>query len=234
MHGMTRILVFFFALPALAPPIPAFGAAAAENGKAKPPELGGYARTGWLIHAGYFFHDTMFYSSARGGPHAAIARVFPLIKQAGIWTEAGCMFSSGVMDTVAADSETYRTRFETGAVYVAAGPSLAYWPVPFGLALYFHRTELEDLSKTGPLAGTRLAGSESGVGLGLVVNILVALGSPSPGKGLHVRATLGYAGFIDSTRPDVVTASEAGLTATHHKWKAFRGECLRGGVELDF
>lgn len=222
------------ALWLLVPAMFAFAAESPRQEKGRAPEAGGYARTGWMIHAGYFFHDTMFYSSGRGGPHAAVARVFPLFKRIGLWTEAGCMFYSGAMDTTAADSETYRTRFKTGAGYLAAGPSFAYWPVPFGLALYFHRTELDDLGKTGPLAGTELSGDKSGLGLGLVVNILAFLGSPERKEGLRVRATVGYAGFIDSTRPDIVTSSGSGQTATHRKWLAFRGESLRIGAELDF
>lgn len=222
------------ALLLLVPAAFAFAAGAPARDKDRAPESSGYARTGWMIHAGYFFHDTMFYSSGRGGPHAAVARVFPLFKRVGLWVEAGAMFPSGVMDTRAADSETYRTRFETRVGYLAVGPSQAYWPVPVGLALYFHRTELEDTGKTGPLAGTSLSGRESGLGLGLVVNILALLGSPERKEGLRVRATLGYVGFMDSTRPDIATSSVSGQTVIHRKWRAFRGEGLRAGAELDF
>ncbi len=190
--------------------------------------------SGWMVNAGYFFKDTMFYGSGRGGLHAAIGRIFGVTRVVGLWSETGWTSAGGTCGTVGLQGEEYRTRFSSQCLYVTLGVSVLRYSVPVGVGVYWHDTSFVSTRVTGPLAGVEASGNEHGIGTGIMVNVYIPLGGAQGRDRRRPRLILGYGGFIDWTPVDLQTdADSASLgTVIERKWRPLRGEALRVGLEF--
>ena len=191
---------------------------------------------GWMLTAGWFFKDTMFYSNARGGVHVAMGRVLRVSRNAGVWIGSGGFSSSGSFRSADSSFDEYDTSFRGWLVHTDVGLVTPWFPFPVSLVFYSHSTRIEDRALSGPFSGCLFKGSDSGAGLGMSVQIVLEFflnSSPRPPRGPAL--VVAYMGFWDLTAKDIETVKEGGGAYLVHKdWKPIRGESLRAGVEYEF
>jgi len=193
------------------------------------------AGTGWMVNAGYFFKDTMFYSNGRGGGHVNVGRLIPLPKRFGLWVGVGGFQARGTQETTGGDGNRYRTTFDSEILYTDLGLVTPLTPFPVCLVVYWHSTGFRNEGITGPLTGTTLTGDHSAIRVGFNVHLLFEYflsGARKPPRGLGL--VVGWVGFLEPSGQDLVTRDGAGNAVTLRKWKPLRGESLRVGLEYEF
>ena len=206
------------------------GSSGSATAYARPSAFG----SGLVVTAGWFFKDTMFYSKGRGGLTIGAGKAFPVARWLAVWAGAGALRAKGTMRTVVS-GEDFETFFDGDAVWGELGVVTPWLPFPIAAAVYRQRTDLDDLGLTGATAGRRLAGSADGFGAGLSVHLLFEFflsKREQPPRGLGIAFE--YVGLMDFSARTIRTMDPAGFTADHKRWKPFRGEALRLGLEYEF
>ena len=191
--------------------------------------------TGWMVNAGYFFKDTMFYSGGRGGLHISVGKMVALPYGLGLWTGAGTMRSRGTYESTLADGARYRTAFDLTVAYADLGIATPFTPFPIGVVVYRQAGTLDDTGLTGPQAGRALAARDRGWGIGLDVHLLFEwFLRERRGRSRGPALVIGYEGFMDLSARTVAATDAAGGRVEHRLWKPLKGESLRGGLEWEF
>lgn len=194
--------------------------------------------SGWAVKGGYFFKDTMFYSRARGGPHIDFSKVFALPARFGLWTGAGVFRATGTEAVRTAKPYTdsmVDLSFDESTAYGDIGLATPWFPIPICLAVYWHRSELSARGRSGELDKAAYTADKSGVGLGLTVHIILEWfpgKERRPPRGLGI--VLGYAGLMELSGGDAKLKEKDGTREPAVKWRPFKGESLRAGLEYEF
>ena len=237
MNGRRALPVFVLAAWGLAARASAFTTTASATPVAESATLAGESAfgTGWMVNAGYFFKDTLFYSGGRGGPHVNAGKLVPLPHGLALWAGAGLMTAKGSYTSTLSDGNRWETAFDLSIAYADLGIATPWTPFPVALVVYSQSATVKDELRSGAAPGRTLRTIDKGVGVGLDVHLLFEwFLSAKRGRHRGPALVLGYEGFIDLSGHALATTDAAGGRVEHKAWKPLKGESLRGGIEWEF